>query len=548
MEKWKGLEMSRGDVADVLIIGGGTSAGVAARHLAEAGFRVICLEQGDWVKQSDLPGDKPEFDLLARKEWSADPNVRGRRADYPVELTESDMPVWMYNAVGGSSILFGAIWPRALPSDFRVRTLDDVAVDWPLTYEELQPFYEAVDIEMGVSGLGGNPAYPPGVAPPLPALPIHKTGRRMAEAMNSLGWHWWPGTNATPSQDYHNQTQCARYGLCRIGCPNGSKASTDITHFPEAMKYGARIVTGARVARVTTDAKGMADGAVYVKDGVEHFQAASIVILAASGIGTPRVLLLSSSSRFPDGLANSSGLVGKNLMLHPYATVVGIYDEDLEDWLGPAGEYIGSMEFYETDSSRGFVRGAKWMLMPTGGPLDTVERWTKGPGAAEEPFWGDSFAPKMKASIGHMIQWVIVPEDLPEETNYVSLSSTLKDADGLPAPSIHYRVSENTRRLLDFHIDRARESHEAGGAQRAWVGGRGFSSGHNTGTARMGEDPATSVTDRWGRCHDVPNLYVVDGSLFPTSTGVNVTPTICALAKRTAAYIAENARLQRVPS
>jgi choline dehydrogenase-like flavoprotein len=432
-----------------------------------------------------------------------------------------------------------------MPSDFRVRTLDGVADDWPISYEELQPFYEAMDLEMGVSGLGGNPAYPPGIAPPLPPLPIHKTGRRMAEGMNSLGWHWWPGTNAIPSKDYRNQKQCVRYGLCRFGCPHGSKASTDITHFPIAQQHGAQIITGARVAQVTINEKGLANGAIYIKDGKEHFQAASIVILAASGIGTPRILLMSTSNQFPDGLANSSGLVGKNLMLHPPATVVGLYEEELEDWIGPAGEFIGSMQFYESDPSRGFVRGAKWMLMPTTGPLTTVDRWTKGPGVSHEPFWGKDFAPKMKSSIGHMLQWAIVPEDLPEEINRVTLSPTLKDSDGLPAPKIHYRVSENTRRLLDFHIERAFDSHKAAGAHKWWVGGRGYSSGHNTGTARMGNDPASSVVDRWGRTHDVPNLYIIDGSVFVTSTGVNVTPTICALAKRTATYIANNAKNEK---
>jgi choline dehydrogenase-like flavoprotein len=537
--------MDENDVADILIIGAGTSAGVAAKHLAEAGLKVVCLEQGDWISQSDIPGDKIEFELLNSKQWSADPNTRGRRQDYPTDLSESDVATFMFNGVGGTSILWGAIWPRPMPSDFRVRTLDGVADDWPISYEELQPFYEAMDLEMGVSGLGGNPAYPPGIAPPLPPLPIHKTGRRMAEGMNSLGWHWWPGTNAIPSKDYGNQKQCVRYGLCRFGCPHGSKASTDITHFPIAQRHGAQIITGARVAQVTINEKGLANGAIYIKDGKEHFQAASTVILAASGIGTPRILLMSTSNQFPDGLANSSGLVGKNLMLHPPATVVGLYEEDLEDWIGPAGEFIGSMQFYESDPSRGFVRGAKWMLMPTNSPLTTVDRWTKGPGVSHEPFWGKDFAPKMKSSVGHMLQWAIVPEDLPEESNRVTLSPDLKDSDGLPAPKIHYRVSENTRKMLDFHIERAFDSHQAAGAYKWWVGGaKGTQSGsgHNTGTARMGNDPASSVVDRWGRAHDVPNLYIIDGSVFVTSTGVNVTPTICALAKRTATFIADNAK------
>jgi choline dehydrogenase-like flavoprotein len=536
----------KSDLADVLIVGGGASGGIAAKHLAEAGLKVVVLEQGDWVNPSDLPGDKPEYELLAAKQWYPDPNVRNNRADYPVNNSESDIPAFMYNGVGGSSVLYGAIWPRAVPSDFRVRTLDGVADDWPITYEDLLPYYEAVDIEMGVSGVAGNPAYPPGAAPPLPALPISKAGRKMAEGMNKLGWHWWPGTNAIPSQDYGPQKQCVRYGVCRMGCPHGAKASTDVTHFPLAIKHGARIVTGARVSRISVDDKGLANGAFYIRDGKECFQPASLVILAANAIGTPRILLMSASSRFPNGLANSSGLVGKRLMLHPYSASVGLYEEGLDDWLGPAGEHIGSMQFYETDKSRGFTRGCKWMLMPTSGPLWNVSRWTEGEGVCDEAFWGEQFAGKMKQSVGRTIQWVIVPEDLPEESNYVSLDPVLRDSDGLPAAKINYRISENTHRMTEFNLARSLEAHKAAGASKAWVSVRHYTSGHNTGTTKMGDDPRTSVVDAYGRTHDVPNLYVIDGSVFTTSTGVNVTPTICALAKRTATYIVEQLRQRGV--
>ena len=538
-----------GSRPDVLIIGGGTSGGIVAKQLAEDGFSIVCLEQGDWVTYSDLPGDKPEYELVGGKHWHPNPNIRGRREDYPVDDSESDVAAWMYNGVGGSSVLYAACWSRFLPSDFRVRTLDGVADDWPIGYEDLRPFYEETDVEMAVSGLGGDPCYPPGAPPPLPPHPINKTGRLMAEAMNTLGWHWWPGSVSIPSADYGNLKQCARLGICRMGCPEGAKASTDLTHWPGAQSHGAKVITGARVKEITVNEHGLASGAVYVdRDGKEHFQAASVVVLAANGIGTPRLLLLSTSSRFPTGLANSSGLVGKRLMMHPYATVVGVYDEAVEDWLGPAGLQLQSFQFYETDTSRGFVRGCKWQLMPTGGPLGMVSRYEQGEGMQGKEFWGEQFHRSMKESTGHMLEWAIIPEDVPDESNTVTLDPVLRDSDGLPAPKLTYRTSENTHRMLEYNIARAFEAHDAAGAKKSWVVSRAHPPGHLMGTARMGGDPETSVVDAFGRAHDVPNLYVVDGSVFVTSSGVNPTSTICALARRCGRHISAQARLQAVPA
>ena len=270
-------------------------------------------------------------------------------------------------------------------------------------------------------------------------------------------------------------------------------------------------------------------------------------MLGANGIGTPRLLLMSESSRFPHGLANSSGLVGKRLMLHPFGSAIGLYDEPLEDWVGPAGTQIECMEFYESDPTRGFVRGSKWHVMGTGGPLEMATRWHIGEGVRDEDFWGDQFTAKMKQAVGHSIDWIVHAEDLPEETNRVTLDPTLTDSDGLPAPKVHYTTSENTRRLVDWNLQRSLEAHTAAGATKSWITNRNNPSWHNMGTAKMGHDPATSVVNGYGQSHDVPNLYIIDGSVFPTATGVNPTATICALAKRTATHLAGN-RSQKVSS
>jgi choline dehydrogenase-like flavoprotein len=332
-----------------------------------------------------------------------------------------------------------------------------------------------------------------------------------------------------------------------MGCPVGAKASTDVTHWPMALKHGAHIVTGARVSQITLNTRGLATGAIYFdRNGNEHFQPASVVILAANGIGTPRLLLMSASSRFPAGLANSTGLVGKRLMLHPTVTVVGQYQDSLEEWVGPPA-YIESRHFYETDSDRGFVRGAKWLLAGYHGPLQTLNQWMSGEDGHRLQQWGDGYMQNLREAIGHQMRWTIVSEDLPEESNFVALDSELKDSSGLPAPKIVYRYSENSRRLLDFHIARAQEAHQAAGAKRTRVVGRGpgeWEVGHLLGTARMGDDPELSVVDRFGRAHDVPNLYIVDGSVFVTAAGVNPTGTICALAMRSAAHILQAARMQ----
>jgi len=225
--------------------------------------------------------------------------------------------------VGGGTVLYAGHFPRMHPSDFRVRTLDGVADDWPIDYATLEPFYAENDRMMGVSGLAGDPAYPPH-EPMMPPLPLGKSGATLARGLNKLGWHWWPSDSSIASVDYEGRAKCINLAHCTSGCAQGAKASTDITYWPAAIRAGVELRTRCRVREITTNEHGMASGVVYYDaEGVEHFQPAEVVIVACNAIGTARILLNSASARFPDGLANSSGLVGKNLMFHPYARIAG---------------------------------------------------------------------------------------------------------------------------------------------------------------------------------------------------------------------------------
>src|ERR1700723_259335 len=266
------------------------------------------------------------------------------------------MKIANFNGVGGGTIMYTAHFPRMHPSDFRVKALDGVADDWPIDYATLEPYFAENDRMMGVSGLAGDPAYPP-KAPPMPPIPLGKSGARFGQAMNQLGWHWWPSDTTIATADYDGRGRCINLGHCTPGCAQGAKASTDITYWPHAIRAGVELRPRCRVREITVNEHGMASGAIYYDpDGVERFQAAEVVILACNAIGTARILLNSASARFPNGLANSSDLVGRKLMFHPYARIAGYFDEELDGYRGP-GNCIWSQEFYETDRSRGFVRG-----------------------------------------------------------------------------------------------------------------------------------------------------------------------------------------------
>lgn len=512
---------------DVLIVGAGASSAALAWSLADTRMNILCLEQGDWMDPEKYPAAGNDWEIRGFGDFGVSPNTRGRPEDYPVNDTDSPISASMFNAVGGSTILYAAHFPRFRPSDFKVKTLDGVADDWPLDYTRLAPYYAENARMMGVAGLAGDPGYPPKDLP-LPPVPLGKLGETLAGGFNKLGWHWWPSDSAIATQDYEGRAACINAGPCLTGCAQGAKGSTDITYWPVAIRRGVTLKTRCRVREITLGADGLADGVIYYDaDGNERTQRAEVVVLACNGIGTPRLLLNSRSTRFPEGLANRSGMVGHNLMFHPYAMVTGLFDERLEGYKGPMGCCVTSQEFYETDRARGFVRGYTIETLRGMAPVSTA-LWGMTLGRIP---WGAGHRRAYDEIFDRTAGMVIICEDLPESHNRVTLDPELVDSDGIPAPKITYRLSENSTKMLAHCVARGKEVLEAAGATETFAEAPLPIAGwHLMGTARMGTDPATSVVNEWGRAHDVKNLFIIDGSIFVTAAGVNPTNTIQALA------------------
>jgi choline dehydrogenase-like flavoprotein len=525
------------EAVDVLIVGAGASGAAFAWSLAETRMNVLCLEQGDWMDPSSYPSTGMDWDLRANGDFALSPNDRKLPSDYPVNDAASPIKPAMWNAVGGSTITYAAHFPRFHPSDFRVRTLDGVADDWPLDWARIEPYYAQNERIMGVAGLAGDPAYPPKEVA-LPPVPLGRLGEAVARGMNRLGWHWWPSDSAIATRPYEGRAACLNLGPCLTGCAAGAKASTDVTYWPLAVRRGVRLRTRCRVREILVREDGMADGVVYYDaEGVERRQRAEIVVLACNGIGTPRLLLNSRSRLFPDGLANRSGLVGRNLMFHPYGMVIGVFDDRLDGTQGPTGCGLMSHEFYETDPARGFVRGYSFELMRGVGPVTMA---LLGSQSGWLP-WGAGHHATFAALFDHTAGLLAICEDLPDPENRVTLDPELADGHGIPAPKVEYRLGENSRRLLEHGVARAKQALEAAGAKLVLSEAPMRVAGwHLMGTARMGTDPSRSVVNEWGRCHDVRNLFIVDGSVFVTAAAVNPTNTIQALALHSADWLKKN--------
>jgi len=524
------------DPVDLVVVGAGASgAAVAWAASGDTGLSVVCLERGSWPDPFQYPTSDPRWEIRRQHDFNNNPNLRHWPEDYPIDDTNTPIKPILFNGVGGSTVMWSAHFPRFHPSDFRVRTLDGVAADWPITYDDLEPFYELNDQMTGVAGINGDPANPPRLPRQTPPVPLGRGGRLLAEAFDRLGWHWWPSDVATNTRPYgEGRGACNNCGGMELGCAQQAKASTDITYWPNAVRNGVDLRTGARVTEVTLGDDGRASGVTYLDgDGEAHHQPARMVVLAGNAIGTARLLLASRSPRFPNGLANRSGMVGKNLMHHPLVIAVGVFGELLEGWKGPTACTIMSQEHYESDPRRDYLRGFTLQCLRSHGPAITA----LGGFGSQVP-WGGGHHRRFEAVFGRTAAVCVIAEDLPEEHNQVTVDWDRPDRDGMPTASLHYTLGDNSRRILEHGADIATQVLNEAGAQEVMLNWLPPQAGfHLMGTARMGDDPATSVVDGWGRCHDVDSLYVVDGSVFVTSASVNPTSTIQAFALRAAGHM-----------
>lgn len=513
---------------DIIIVGSGAAGAAAAWRLSEqnSGLRIACIERGDWMDPARYPSTRIDWELLKFSEFSPLPGVRKSSADYKIDDSDSDIAIANFNAVGGATILYSGHFPRFHPSDFRVRTLDGVAEDWPLSYEDLASYYDLNDQMMSVSGLAGDPAYPPieGLLPPVPAGDI---GRILGPALNRLNWHWWPSYSAIATRAARGRAPCINLGPCNTGCPQGAKSSVDVTYWPLALRNGVELLTNTVCQRVLVEDGRVSGVQICRSDGAIETLSARIVILAANAVGTARLLLNSACAGHENGLANSSGLVGKNLMLHPLGYVEASFDEQLDTDKGPQGCSIYSHEFYETDVSRGFVRGYTMHFLRGTGPVEAA----KAAMDRRELKWGDGFLERFRAIYRRKLFMAIICEDLPSVSNQVSLRHDVIDTDGMPLVKVDYRLEENTRKMLGHGLSMGKTlMREAGGKKVMAYGPVRNTGWHLMGTARMGTDPDTSVVDPRGECHDVKGLHIFDGSIFVTSAGVNPASTIQALS------------------
>lgn len=545
-----GASFKPSETVDFLVIGAGAAGGVMAKELSTAGFRVVVLEQGPYLTEKDYRHDEIKY--------TYQPGLTNDAKVQPITYRKSEsekakpLRVIEYGRqVGGGSVHFTANYWRFHESDFEERSqFGEVAgtglADWPIKYADLEPYYTKAEYELGISGLGGaNPFEGPRSKPyPLPPMPVKSSGVLFERATKKLGLHPYPAPMAILSQQYQGRAPCAHCGFCEsFGCEMRAKSSTLVSVIPIAEKTGkCEIRPNSYVRKIETDSQGRATGAIYFDaNRREIFQKAKAVVVCANGAETARLLLMSKSKRFPHGLANLSGLVGKYLMWDNGGEALGVFDHPLNEYKSIVVTRV-IHDYYRSDPKRGFYGGggldARFDYYPASFALRGMP--------PDAPKWGPEYKKMLGDYFTHTMVVLAHSSSLPQERNNISLDPDLKDEWGLPAKRVTYEPHRDDHASMQWLLTKQVEILEAAGAQKIWTTGIStedmLPSRHLMGTCRMGNDPKQSVVDRNNRAHDVPNLVIVDGSSFVTAARQQPTATIQALAYRAADLAIQAAR------
>ena len=528
---------------DFVIVGSGGAGGILAKELSVAGHSVVVLEQGPWLEQEHTRHDEFATQLLYTtwNDWAKHPQHFQKTADDAPIRSSEFVGLYYGKHVGGSNSHFTANYWRMHENDFRERSLyGEIAAlaDWPISYADLEPYYTKAEWELGVSGTPG-PFDPPRSRPyPMPPMPPKSGGVVFARGARKLGLHPQRAPMAILSQQYDGRQPCQHCGFC-LGyqCEYRAKSSAFSAMIPKAVASGrCEIRADSYVFRVEMNAAGRATGVRYYdKARQEQVQKGRAVILCCNGAETPRLLLMSASNQFRDGLANSSGLVGKNLMFNCFSGTTAVFPEPLNEWKSIGNTHL-VMDFHENDPKRGFYGG---------GGMDARLDWT-GPISyalfhprPDAPTWGAEFKRHLVEDFSRRVTIFSHGTSLAVETNQVLLDPELRDAWGLPAIRFRYKDHPDDMANVAFLQNHAYDILQAAGATEVWkepIVEQTWAN-HMLGTCRMGNDPKTSVVDANHRTHDVANLFICDGSSMVTSTRGQPTATIQALAFRAAETI-----------
>ena len=508
------------DSSVVVVIGSGAGGGTLASDLAVKGVDTIILEAGDRIEFTDFEND--EWPMFSRTAWL---DKRTTSGNWQVAKDFAGLPAWIVKGVGGSTVHWAGASLRFQEHEFKVATAyGDVPganlLDWPITLAEMEPYYARAEDKMGVTRTNG-----------IPGLPGNNNFKIMKAGADKLGYKkCHSGRMAINSEPRDGRAACQQVGFCFQGCKFGAKWSTLYAEIPKGEKTGKlEVRPNCQVLEIEHDKNGKVIGVVYAdKDGNLQTQKARVVCVAGNSIETPRLLLNSSSSTFPNGLANSSGQVGKNYMRHTTGSVYALFDKPVHMYRGTTMAGIIQDEA-GNDPSRGFVGGYELETLSLGVPF--MAAFLK-PGA-----WGREFSSAM-GNYENMAGMWIVGEDMPQESNAVTLHSTEKDRFGKPVPNVHYDDHANDTAMRDHAYKQGAAVYDAVGATRTFPTPP-YPSTHNLGTCRMSANAKDGVVNKNGQAHDIKNLFISDGSQFTTSAAENPTLTIVSLAIRQADFIAE---------